>query len=106
MLVCRPLHIADKFVLVGDHFQLPPLITSPEAKEIETSLLRRLFVKSAAHLQSSSSASRVVLKKQFRMNAWLMELNNHIFSRYFPDKKYLELGSQAIAEQGQSPFSL
>eukprot|EP00898_Chlorokybus_atmophyticus_P007297 jgi/Chlat1/7569/Chrsp63S07084 len=46
-----PLRYADAFVLVGDHYQLPPLVKDPQAREggMATSLFRRL---SEAHPQS------------------------------------------------------
>ncbi|KAK4414336.1 DNA replication ATP-dependent helicase/nuclease JHS1 [Sesamum alatum] len=65
-----PLMFASKFVLVGDHYQLPPLVQSPEAKEngMGTSLFCRL---SEAHPQAIAA-----LHCQYRMCAAIMELSN------------------------------
>ncbi|XP_051146312.1 DNA replication ATP-dependent helicase/nuclease JHS1 [Andrographis paniculata] len=65
-----PLAFASKFVLVGDHYQLPPLVQSPEAKEngMGISLFCRL---SEAHPQSVAA-----LHCQYRMCAAIMELSN------------------------------
>ncbi|XP_010532178.1 PREDICTED: DNA replication ATP-dependent helicase/nuclease DNA2-like [Tarenaya hassleriana] len=65
-----PLMFASKFVLVGDHYQLPPLVQSAEAREngMGISLFRRL---SEAHPQAIS-----VLHSQYRMSQGIMELSN------------------------------
>ncbi|EYU40306.1 hypothetical protein MIMGU_mgv1a000280mg [Erythranthe guttata] len=65
-----PLMFASKFVLVGDHYQLPPLVQSPEAKEngMSMSLFCRL---SEAHPQAIAA-----LRSQYRMCADIMELSN------------------------------
>ncbi|KAI3444863.1 hypothetical protein Pfo_001528 [Paulownia fortunei] len=65
-----PLMFASKFVLVGDHYQLPPLVQSPEAKEngMSVSLFCRL---SEAHPQAIAS-----LHCQYRMCAAIMQLSN------------------------------
>ncbi|KAL3613640.1 hypothetical protein CASFOL_041714 [Castilleja foliolosa] len=65
-----PLMLASKFVLVGDHYQLPPLVQSPEAKEngMSVSLFCRL---SEAHPQAIAS-----LHSQYRMCKSIMELSN------------------------------
>ncbi|GFP90454.1 DNA replication ATP-dependent helicase/nuclease dna2 [Phtheirospermum japonicum] len=65
-----PLTLASKFVLVGDHYQLPPLVQSPEAKEngMSVSLFCRL---SEAHPQAIAT-----LHSQYRMCAAIMELSN------------------------------
>jgi DNA replication ATP-dependent helicase Dna2 len=41
--VLGPILRAEKFVLVGDYYQLPPLVISPEAqrKGMDVSLLKR-----------------------------------------------------------------
>ncbi|OVA14827.1 DNA replication factor Dna2 [Macleaya cordata] len=66
----RPLTFASKFVLVGDHYQLPPLVQSTEAREngMGVSLFCRL---SEAHPQAISA-----LQSQYRMCASVMELSN------------------------------
>ncbi|XP_043718430.1 DNA replication ATP-dependent helicase/nuclease JHS1 isoform X4 [Telopea speciosissima] len=65
-----PLMFASVFVLVGDHYQLPPLVQSTEAREngMGISLFCRL---SEAHPQAISA-----LQCQYRMNAGIMELSN------------------------------
>lgn len=65
-----PLMFASKFVLVGDHYQLPPLVQSPEAKEngMCSSLFSRL---SEAHPQAIAA-----LHCQYRMSTAIMELSN------------------------------
>nr|XP_043625334.1 DNA replication ATP-dependent helicase/nuclease JHS1 [Erigeron canadensis] len=65
-----PLMFASKFVLVGDHYQLPPLVQSTEAREngMAVSLFCRL---SEAHPQAISA-----LQSQYRMCAPVMELSN------------------------------
>ncbi|KAL8105137.1 DNA replication ATP-dependent helicase/nuclease JHS1 [Apium graveolens] len=65
-----PLMFASKFVLVGDHYQLPPLVQSVEAREngMGTSLFCRL---SEAHPQAISA-----LQSQYRMCSAIMELSN------------------------------
>ncbi|KAL8160935.1 hypothetical protein V2J09_012424 [Rumex salicifolius] len=65
-----PLMFASKFVLVGDHYQLPPLVQSAEAREsgMGVSLFCRL---SEAHPQAISA-----LQNQYRMCAGIMDLSN------------------------------
>ncbi|XP_052211363.1 DNA replication ATP-dependent helicase/nuclease JHS1 isoform X2 [Diospyros lotus] len=65
-----PLMYASKFVLVGDHYQLPPLVQSTEA--LENGMGVSLFCKlSEAHPQAISA-----LQSQYRMCAGIMELSN------------------------------
>lgn len=65
-----PLRFADKFVLVGDHFQLPPLVKSARARKggLDVSLFRRL---SEAHPHAVAE-----LAHQYRMNEDIMTLSN------------------------------
>ncbi|KAJ3013117.1 Tripartite DNA replication factor [Thoreauomyces humboldtii] len=65
-----PLRYADVFVLVGDHYQLPPLIRNPEAREagFNASLFKIL---TEAHPEAV-----VNLQQQYRMNADIMMLSN------------------------------
>ncbi|KAK6919881.1 DNA2/NAM7 helicase, helicase domain, partial [Dillenia turbinata] len=67
-----PLMFASKFVLVGDHYQLPPLVQSIEAREngMGISLFCRL---SEAHPQAIAA-----LQSQYRMCAGIMELSNSL----------------------------
>lgn len=65
-----PLRFADRFVLVGDHFQLSPLIKNPEAQSggLDQSLFKILCEK---HPQAV-----VNLTHQYRMNEDIMLLSN------------------------------
>lgn len=67
-----PLRFADRFVLVGDHFQLPPLVRDPSARAggLDISLFKRL---SDAH-----SHALTYLRSQYRMNEDIMALSNHL----------------------------
>ena len=65
-----PLRFADKFVLVGDHYQLPPLVRSRGAKKagLDVSLFRLLSEKHEDCV--------VDLTYQYRMNEDIMHLSN------------------------------
>ncbi|KAL2640981.1 hypothetical protein AAZV13_06G264700 [Glycine max] len=65
-----PLIFASTFVLVGDHYQLPPLVQSAEAREngMGISLFCRL---SEAHPEAISA-----LQSQYRMCQDIMDLSN------------------------------
>ncbi|XP_020085618.1 DNA replication ATP-dependent helicase/nuclease DNA2 isoform X2 [Ananas comosus] len=82
-----PLMLASKFVLVGDHYQLPPLVQSTEAQEsgMGISLFWRL---SEAHPQAISA-----LQCQYRMSAGIMELSNALIYG-----NRLRCGSSEIAD--------
>ncbi|XP_075114807.1 DNA replication ATP-dependent helicase/nuclease DNA2 [Leptodactylus fuscus] len=64
-----PLFFAHRFVLVGDHQQLPPLVQSAEARELgmSESLFKRLEKNQDAVVQ---------LTVQYRMNSKIMALSN------------------------------
>ncbi|XP_068650262.1 DNA replication ATP-dependent helicase/nuclease JHS1 [Aristolochia californica] len=65
-----PLAFASTFVLVGDHYQLPPLVKSAEARE--SGMGKSLFCRlSEAHPQAISA-----LQCQYRMCSSIMELSN------------------------------
>ncbi|KAG8995284.1 Tripartite DNA replication factor [Tulasnella sp. JGI-2019a] len=83
-----PLRFADKFVLVGDHFQLPPLVRSHGARKggLDVSLFRRL---SDAHPHAVTD-----LTYQYRMNADIMLLSNKLI---YGDR--LICGSKEVAER-------
>ncbi|TKY88582.1 hypothetical protein EX895_002571 [Sporisorium graminicola] len=68
-----PLQFADKFVLVGDHHQLPPLVKNAEAKAggLDVSLFKLL---SDRH----GKEAMVALRSQYRMNDHIMRLSNHL----------------------------
>ncbi|KAK7048375.1 DNA replication helicase [Favolaschia claudopus] len=81
-----PLRFAKTFVLVGDHFQLPPLVRNREARKggLDVSLFRRL---SEAHPQAV-----VNMAQQYRMNKDIMTLSNKLI---YGDR--LSCGSDAVA---------
>ncbi|KAK7256275.1 hypothetical protein RIF29_29716 [Crotalaria pallida] len=82
-----PLTFASMFVLVGDHYQLPPLVQSTEAREngMGVSLFCRL---SEAHPQAISA-----LQIQYRMCQSIMDLSNALI---YGDR--LRCGSSEIAD--------
>ncbi|GMY22919.1 DNA replication ATP-dependent helicase/nuclease JHS1 isoform X2 [Fagus crenata] len=90
-----PLMFASTFVLVGDHYQLPPLVQSTEAREngMGISLFCRL---SEAHPQAISA-----LQSQYRMCQGIMELSNALI---YGDR--LRCGSSEIASAKLSLSSL
>ncbi|EPQ30832.1 uncharacterized protein PFL1_01730 [Pseudozyma flocculosa PF-1] len=86
-----PLRFADRFVLVGDHFQLPPLVRNPQAKRggggLETSLFKLLSERYEAE-------AMVCLRRQYRMNRDVMALSNEVIYG-----GRLRCGSEAVAMQ-------
>ncbi|KAH9297337.1 hypothetical protein KI387_029019, partial [Taxus chinensis] len=82
-----PIMFARTFVLVGDHYQLPPLVRSAEAREngMGISLFRRL---SEAHPQAVYA-----LQCQYRMCAGVMKLSNALIYG-----NRLRCGSSAVAD--------
>ncbi|GAM83565.1 hypothetical protein ANO11243_015530 [Dothideomycetidae sp. 11243] len=82
-----PIRMARTFVLVGDHYQLPPLVQNAEAREggLDESLFRLLSNK-----QPSSVAN---LEHQYRMCADIMHLSNTLVYG-----GRLKCGSQAVAD--------
>ncbi|GAA5964056.1 hypothetical protein JCM3765_000884 [Sporobolomyces pararoseus] len=83
-----PLRFADKFILVGDHNQLPPLVRNHDARQggLDVSLFKLL---SEAHPQSV-----VNLTQQYRMNEDIMLLTNELVY----DGK-LQVGNASIAQR-------
>lgn len=75
-------------MLVGDHFQLPPIVRKAEARAggLDVSLFRRL---SDAH-----PAAVAPLAAQYRMNEDIMLLSNRLI---YEDR--LRCGSDAVAKQ-------
>ncbi|TYZ67803.1 hypothetical protein PybrP1_001791 [[Pythium] brassicae (nom. inval.)] len=71
-VVLGALRCADTFVLVGDHYQLPPLVASAPARRegMDVSLFRRL---SEAHPSAVQQ-----LSFQYRMNADIMRVANRL----------------------------
>ncbi|KAI1798471.1 Dna2-domain-containing protein [Ganoderma leucocontextum] len=83
-----PLRFSKKFVLVGDHFQLPPLVKNRAARKggLDVSLFRRL---------SDTHPEAVVdLTHQYRMNSDIMLLSNKLIY-----SNRLKCGSDAVASQ-------
>ncbi|XP_067858773.1 DNA replication ATP-dependent helicase/nuclease DNA2 [Heptranchias perlo] len=71
-LICLgPLFAADRFVLVGDHQQLPPIVQSSGARALgmDESLFKRLEQNFDAVVQ---------LNVQYRMNSTIMSLSNKL----------------------------
>lgn len=82
------LRFADKFVLVGDHYQLPPLVRNDTARAggLDISLFKRLH---EAH-----PASTVYLTRQYRMNESIMMISNHLIYN-----GQLKCGNDRVAKQ-------
>uniref|UniRef100_A0A8D0BQQ7 DNA replication ATP-dependent helicase/nuclease n=1 Tax=Salvator merianae TaxID=96440 RepID=A0A8D0BQQ7_SALMN len=80
-----PLFYSPRFVLVGDHQQLPPLVQNAEARDLgmSESLFKRLEQNKNAVVQ---------LTVQYRMNSKIMSLSNQLVY----DGK-LECGSERVA---------
>ncbi|TPX63675.1 hypothetical protein SpCBS45565_g06433 [Spizellomyces sp. 'palustris'] len=86
-----PLRFADVFILVGDHYQLPPLVRNPEAKD--TGLASSLFkILSEAHPEAV-----VNLEHQYRMNLDIMLLSNALIYNH-----RLRCGTPAVAHSALS----
>jgi DNA replication ATP-dependent helicase Dna2 len=87
-----PIRMAKTFVLVGDHFQLPPLVQNKEAQEggLDMSLFRLL---SERHLDAVVS-----LEHQYRMCADIMHLSNTLIY----DGR-LKCGTETVATQALLP---
>ncbi|RLN74259.1 hypothetical protein BBJ28_00009017, partial [Nothophytophthora sp. Chile5] len=85
-VVMGALRCADTFVLVGDHYQLPPLVANAQARKegMDVSLFRRL---AEAHPEASQQ-----LSYQYRMNRDIMFLANRLV---YGDK--LKCGSFGVA---------
>eukprot|EP01135_Chromosphaera_perkinsii_P003490 Nk52_evm16s245 gene=Nk52_evmTU16s245 len=82
-----PLRFAKTFILVGDHYQLPPLVRSADAqkKGMQESLFKRLC---EAHPKATVS-----LEYQYRMNENIMALSNKLIYN-----QRLKCGTEEIAE--------
>lgn len=67
-----PIRLAEAFVLVGDHYQLPPLVKNPEAKEggLDISLFKLL--------SEAQPQAVVSLEHQYRMCEEIMTLSNEL----------------------------
>lgn len=90
-----PLRFADIFVLIGDHYQLPPLVRSKAAKEgLEVSLFRKLSHAQMQHKRDEAQkfGTFVALKTQYRMCEDIMMLSNELVY-----KNALVCGNDTIA---------
>lgn len=80
--------MANTFILVGDHYQLPPLVKNPEAREggLDISLFKLL---SEVHPQAV-----VNLEHQYRMCKEIMTLSNELIY-----SGMLKCGNQEVADK-------
>jgi len=70
-----PLKCANTFVLVGDHYQLPPLMRSSEARNSNLSSLFK-------HLSEAHPEAVSYLKFQYRMNKDIMKISNQLIYNF------------------------
>lgn len=84
-----PLRFCDKFVLVGDHFQLQPLVKHPHPK-VKKGLSQSLF----KMLAETHPSSTVELTYQYRMCEEIMYLSNALIY-----ENRLKCGSEKVAKQ-------
>lgn len=84
-----PLRFCDKFILVGDHFQLPPLVTNPDP-EVKAGLSQSLF----KVLAEKHPESVVELTYQYRMCEEIMFLSNVLVYDF-----RLKCGTEEVAKQ-------
>ncbi|KAJ1653612.1 DNA replication endonuclease-helicase Dna2 [Dispira simplex] len=82
-----PLRFADTFILVGDHYQLPPLVRTTEAR------LQGLAVSLFKQLSEAHPEAVVKLEHQYRMNSDIMCLSNHLVYDY-----RLRCGTMQVAD--------
>jgi len=73
---------AKKFILVGDHKQLPPIVQSEEAQRLgfSQSLFERLIKLNEGRKNINNVL--VTLEEQYRMNEEIMEFSNKQFYNY------------------------
>jgi len=86
-----PIRLARTFILVGDHYQLPPLVQNEEARVggLDISLFK--------HLSDNHPDSVVYLEHQYRMCEDVMALSNNLIYN-----GRLKCGSQAVARSSIS----
>ncbi|PBP21854.1 DNA replication factor Dna2 [Diplocarpon rosae] len=82
-----PIRLAKTFILVGDHYQLPPLVANEEARAggLDISLFK--------HLSDTHPGSVVNLEHQYRMCEDVMSLSNELIY-----DGLLKCGSQEVAD--------
>ena len=92
--ICEPLALgpllnSKKFIMIGDYYQLNPLVKSKltKAKGFEISLFEQLAKK---HYKKHVT----VLKRQYRMNKEIMAISNKLTY-----KDIMICGSQQVANQ-------
>lgn len=83
-----PIRLARAFVLVGDHYQLPPLVQNEEAQKggLDVSLFK--------HLSDIHPSSVVYLEHQYRMCEDVMSLSNNLIYH-----GRLKCGSEEVAHR-------
>ena len=69
-VVCGPLALCSKYILVGDHYQLPPITKNKDDSDSAVSLFR-IFSENQPH-------ALVTLRTQYRMNKEIMKLCNEL----------------------------
>lgn len=84
-----PLRFCDKYVLVGDHNQLPPLVTHTHPT-VKKGLSESLF----QYLNTKFPESVVDLTYQYRMSADIMKLSNLLIYN-----NMLKCGTEEVAKQ-------
>jgi DNA replication ATP-dependent helicase/nuclease Dna2 len=83
-----PIRMAKSFILVGDHYQLPPLVQNKEA--LEGGLDKSLF----CQLSEQHPNAIVSLEHQYRMNEDIMALANVLIYN-----GRLKCGNEAVAKR-------
>ena len=97
-----PLSLADKWVLVGDHHQLPPIF--PTAKEKDRAIeppYESIFKQILDHLKSAGRAPEL-LPKQFRMNPQIFEYSRR---KWYADQESAESTANKILKYGDEAWS-
>ncbi|HQQ95165.1 MAG TPA: AAA domain-containing protein [Bacteroidia bacterium] len=94
-MVWIPLLRCERLILFGDHFQLPPVVKSAEAKKggLDESLLDRCIVLDSA---------TVLLNRQYRMNKVIMGFSNAWF--YKDELKADETVKEQVLAEDETAF--
>jgi len=93
-----PLLKCNRLILAGDHYQLPPVVKSQEAKNggLDVTILDRCV---------TSASSVVLLNKQYRMNDLIMGFSNRWF--YGNELKSDDtVANHALVNDDTSPLSI